>query len=529
MNGHASVHTPTALKRWSCQDQELPPVDHIQRIHIYDFDNTLFASPLPNKQIWNMTTFGSLQAQDFLHNGGWWHNPNILAATGRGVEAEEARAWDGFWNETVVQCAQLSAQEPETLSVLLTGRSEASFAHLVKRMLASKGLRFDMVCLKPAVGPSGDVFSSTLIFKQALLRDIIYTYPRASEIRVYDDRPKHVKAFRDYFFDLNKTMSSTLDSPRDPIEAEVIQISEQETAMEPATEVAEVQRMINIHNQAILDGTAPRKAVPYKIKRSVFYTGYIIQQDDSERLKPLVKLPPGIPEQEVKYLANNILICPRPPPPSILDRVGGIGAKMRWRVTGLGHFEQRVWAARVEPVPRTAQIYTENKTPQVVLATRRNSKPIEATRIMNWQPVPGGEFEFDTVVGEKVLLRIEEEVAGEDSYEASFPNAKNARKHPREDEFPPLGSQGRLKPQQRPQQNGAWGNRGGGYASQRGGGNAGRGGGGGGGGRGGGRGGFQPRRGAPRGGGAGGNRGRVGYRSLDDSARSGYDTGGMEY
>ena len=39
-NGKATYHTVTALKRWSCDDKELPPVSEIKAIHIYDFDNT---------------------------------------------------------------------------------------------------------------------------------------------------------------------------------------------------------------------------------------------------------------------------------------------------------------------------------------------------------------------------------------------------------------------------------------------------------------------------------------------------------
>jgi len=35
-----SVHTTTALKRWSCADKQLPAVERIKSIHIYDFDNT---------------------------------------------------------------------------------------------------------------------------------------------------------------------------------------------------------------------------------------------------------------------------------------------------------------------------------------------------------------------------------------------------------------------------------------------------------------------------------------------------------
>ena len=34
------VRTVTALKRWSCSDRQLPPVDAIRAVHVYDFDNT---------------------------------------------------------------------------------------------------------------------------------------------------------------------------------------------------------------------------------------------------------------------------------------------------------------------------------------------------------------------------------------------------------------------------------------------------------------------------------------------------------
>jgi hypothetical protein len=449
---------------------------------------------------------------------------------------EEPRAWQGFWNERIAELAELSAQDEQTVSILLTGRGEEAFAELINRMIGAKGLRFDMVCLKPRVSPSGQTFGSTLLFKQALLRDVIFTYAQATEIRLYEDRPKHVKSFRDYFFDLNKALSFQLDAPRNPIEAEVVHVSEEETTMDPISEVAEVQHMINVHNQAILDGTAPPRAIPYKIKRSVFYTGYIIGEDDIEKLRTLIKLPANCPEHEARLLANNILITPRPAPPSILQKVGGIGSKVTWRVTGLGQYENRVWAARVEPVPATTKIYSENKPPQIVLATRRNAKPVEATHIRNWQPVPASQaYQFETTVGEKVLLRIEEEFADEDAYEASFPHAKNARKHPREEDFPPLGSTGNKA---RQQQSGnhhqyhnnkgygnhnAWTGRGGGYGGppQRGnaGGRAGRGGAGG-------QRGFHRGRGGNA---AGRGRGRGGYKSLDDNPGAGYDTGGMQY
>ena len=59
-------------------------------------------SPLPNPKLWMNPTIGLLQTQDCFTNGGWWHDQNILGATGEGVEKEEPRAWDGWWNEQIV-------------------------------------------------------------------------------------------------------------------------------------------------------------------------------------------------------------------------------------------------------------------------------------------------------------------------------------------------------------------------------------------------------------------------------------------
>lgn len=41
VNGVKSV---TALKRWSCQDKQLPAAHEVKKIHIYDFDNTRSSS-----------------------------------------------------------------------------------------------------------------------------------------------------------------------------------------------------------------------------------------------------------------------------------------------------------------------------------------------------------------------------------------------------------------------------------------------------------------------------------------------------
>lgn len=424
VNGYStngSSHTITALKRWSCDDKDLPPIPQVKAIHVYDFDNTLFASPLPNSQLWNTMTLSHLQGSSAFMNGGWWHDAAILACTGEGVEKEEPRAWEGWWNEQIVQLVELTMQQKDALCILLTGRSESGFAELIKRMVRSKGLSFDMTCLKPAAGPENQTFSSTMVFKQALLKDLVYTYREAEEIRVYEDRPKHTKAFRDFFTSFNQALlSPNPPIPRKTIVAEVIQVTEKATTLDPTTETAEVQRMINVHNAAIRARTAPPGLIPFQIKRSVFYTAYLIDASDTEKLASLVEIPPGMSKDSIRFHANNIIITPRPCPNQVMRKVGGIGKKLSWRVIGMAFFERRIWAARVEPIPANAEYHTDNPAPLVVLALTRGSRPGDAKEIRNWQPVPQDKsFEFETTVGEKALLRIEEERPEEPEYQAS--------------------------------------------------------------------------------------------------------------
>lgn len=81
-------------------------------------------------------------------------------------------------------------EQKDAVTVLLTGRSEAGFSDIIKRMVNSIKLDFDLICLKPEVGPNSERFSTTMEFKQAFLEDLVLTYDQADEIRVYEDRIK---------------------------------------------------------------------------------------------------------------------------------------------------------------------------------------------------------------------------------------------------------------------------------------------------------------------------------------------------
>ncbi|KAI1260288.1 hypothetical protein F5Y18DRAFT_406172 [Xylariaceae sp. FL1019] len=417
-------YTLAALNKWSIQPSQLPATDAISAIHIYDFDNTLFQTPLPNPKLWNPNTLGKLGNTDVFVNGGWWHDSRILAATGEGVEREEARAWNGWWNEKVVELVQLSMKQKDALTVLLTGRSVKGFSELVPRILKSKGLQFDMIGLKPVAGPNGESFSSTMLFKQAFLAAIMETYANATEIRIYEDRIRHVQGFRDFMAEYNKRKSGGFGGPpsRRPITAEVIHVADISTNLDPVVEVAEIQHLINEHNAIV--GT--KKQDRLAIRKTVFFTSYMISPEDTKRLMTLVA--PHLPDASLKYHGNAILITAKPCTKQILDKIGGMHAKMKWGVTGIGSFDNSIWAVSVAPIPPSAPYHTDQSTPNVVIATRHNARPSDVSKIQTWQPIPPEKvFAFDTEVNEKVMLRIEPQWVP-DNYNDGFGQNKNKRK-----------------------------------------------------------------------------------------------------
>jgi hypothetical protein len=407
-------YTLTNLKRWSCVNSPLPPLEKIKVIHVYDFDNTLFKSPLPNRALWDDKWRGRLYSPDMFVNGGWFHDISILTATGEGIDIEEPRAWEGWWNEKVVDLVRLSISQEDCLTILLTGRAESTFPDLIGRICKSKGLVFDMICLKPSVGPNNEKFSTTMVFKQAFLGILIRTYQNAAAIRIYEDRESHVKGFEDWIITLNEEIERTALRPQ--IRGDVIPVVEVDSHLDPITEAATIQGMINRHNKAILSGSAPSKSIPLQLSKIVLYTAYqVIHGSDSEHLLSFV--PPeartSTKRGATKFLANSIIITPHPAPYNVLKKVGGLGARVVFQVTEIGCLENKIWAARVQTTDKSQTIWHADgphKPAAIVLAIRPGTKPVEVRNISKWEKVPKEKtFAFETEVREYFRLTIDQE------------------------------------------------------------------------------------------------------------------------
>lgn len=395
----------------------------------------VFKTPLPNPALWNNQTIGLLAMQDKFINGGWWHDNNILASVGDGIHKEEPRAWEGWWNEKIVQLVQLSIRQPDAVCVLLTGRGDRKFTDIIRRMVESKGLNFDMLVLKPPIGPSNQTFDNTMHFKQAFLTELVEVYKGASELRIYEDRPKHTKAFKEFFENYNYRQST--NPTRGTIGTEVIQVPNNSTTLDPLTEVTEVQRMIQQHNEELLKQPLHLRPAKLAIKKTVFFTSYMVGQEDKNKLLALANIPADINKNSLKIHGSNIIICPKPCPKEILNKIGGMGSLMRWEVTGTACYHNSIWAACLTPAPGATSYHTESAVPHVVLAMKKGARPADAGKINTWAPLPPDQrFVFDSRVGEKMILRIEEDDPRQGDYENLYAGKGGASKRKVEEQQP---------------------------------------------------------------------------------------------
>jgi hypothetical protein len=148
-------------------------------LHVYDFDNTLFRSPL-KPQGWETS---------------WWADDESL-----NPPCVPHHPGDEWWVPSTVAQAKKSIQDPNVWAVVLTGRSESSgsFRYRVPELLRQKGLSFDQVFLKVGGG-------STEAYKIKVLLGLLRKHPGIEIVHIYEDRAPHLLTFSDFIGRLGLT------------------------------------------------------------------------------------------------------------------------------------------------------------------------------------------------------------------------------------------------------------------------------------------------------------------------------------
>lgn len=231
-----------------------------KKLAIFDFDSTLFFSPLLSPTIWHPQLI-SIATSESVYGPGWWRDIRSLDIGP--FEKLQKNAWEGYWNEKIVQEARDCIQDPNTMTVVLTGRRYHPFHQLIPYMLEAKDLHFDLIGLRPdpesvsdekhweahnatvSYNLTSSVFRSTMHFKQCFMLNILHCIPSIQSVTMWDDRFHHVKRFQE-FLDVVKNAGTIK-------EGNVIYVPGIRPVYNPNWEKDVVAHIIETHNQALLE------------------------------------------------------------------------------------------------------------------------------------------------------------------------------------------------------------------------------------------------------------------------------------
>eukprot|EP01059_Diplonema_ambulator_P023521 TRINITY_DN3901_c0_g1_i1.p1 TRINITY_DN3901_c0_g1~~TRINITY_DN3901_c0_g1_i1.p1 ORF type:complete len:251 (+),score=41.57 TRINITY_DN3901_c0_g1_i1:51-755(+) len=148
-------------------------------LHVFDFDGTLFKSPLPDPKYLSKREFGRLRS-----DGGWFHLSPSLDPPAVPEEVPE-----DMWIGEVREAALRAIGDEDCTAILLTGRGEKVFRERVVEILRCGGLEFSGVYLKPKG-------TTTLAFKEEVI--LKHVKEGHDKVIIYEDRIKHVERFRNF-------------------------------------------------------------------------------------------------------------------------------------------------------------------------------------------------------------------------------------------------------------------------------------------------------------------------------------------
>ncbi|OMJ26120.1 hypothetical protein AYI70_g414, partial [Smittium culicis] len=234
--------------------------NEIKRLAVIDFDNTLFCSPLPNSDIWDSRSIGLLKG-----DLGWFLDSRTLQ---KPYLSNSKKRW-------VKEIEKVSTEEfnrPDTLCILLTGRSDYIYHDIIRDLLLKRNISFDMVILKEnpnikwnpknfisnkldyseltARNKALGIFASkatnpvTFDYKMDVIADILDSFPSLDSIYMWDDRLNHCSKMQAFLED--KYVSNNRIK-----EAKVYKVDQNTIYMDLDHEKELVNYLVNDHNDYV--------------------------------------------------------------------------------------------------------------------------------------------------------------------------------------------------------------------------------------------------------------------------------------
>ncbi|KAJ1818372.1 hypothetical protein LPJ56_003853 [Coemansia sp. RSA 2599] len=397
------------------------------RVSIIDFDNTLFKSPLPNSQLWDASLIGMLKSTDL----GWFQDSRTLSSP-------YLEYTEDHWIGNIEALTRLEAARPDTLLMLLTGRSHAAYRSIILDLLARRrGLKFDIVILKEtptrlsplvsqtefgAVAPTETPAPLTFDYKMAVVEDTIAAFPEVSEIVMWDDRSHQCQKMQDYL--------DALQARNDRItHAHVHHVPPQTIFMREENERMLVNSMIQEYNSRVRADAAsnglllPRASTNIgsgsgsgaddlpvgSIKTAIYpsYTGVFLDSKSRSFLRKNVRSP----RDWSRPLGYMHLAVGRASPQELEAMVGAqLGARLELVADAIGSLPNSVIAVRISHVRVSGKQLqlsagSFSATPYITVAYNRPAgfRPEYASNIKTWRPLRSGELVLRGMVREHTV------------------------------------------------------------------------------------------------------------------------------
>lgn len=313
-------------------------------IKIFDFDGTIFNSPIPNRNLWDKNMFGKLMSETQRGGYGWFQNPRTL---------EDRYIGNSDFNEEVVAEIRKAMADENTITVLLTGRT-VKYRGLVKQILETNDLIFDYYGFKPT-GKGVNIF--TMNFKQEFIRDVVALYSDVISIEIWEDRRKHVKRFNDFL--------NTLD-----LNGGVHFIKESERYMDITLEQELVKLLCSDAS------TSKTKVESYSGKKPIYYGAFLYPES---HFKLLEILKDKIPEGWKSYACHMTLLFGTKKNEEVETYLkANIGTDVYLNAVSIGISDDAM-AVKID-----SDVPSDNTISHITVAVPMGGKPFKSNFINKW-------------------------------------------------------------------------------------------------------------------------------------------------
>ncbi|KAJ2729498.1 hypothetical protein H4R23_003473 [Coemansia sp. Cherry 401B] len=389
---------------------------NVQRLSIFDFDNTLFKSPLPNPRLWDQKLIGMLRSTDL----GWFQDSRTLSPP-------YLEYTNGHWMQQTVRQAQAEAKRDDTLIVLLTGRSHAAYRKAVVGLLKRcRGLQFDIIILKetptrqsplvspaisPAPSPTPQLAAAskapntplTFDYKMGVVEDAITAFPGIREILMWDDRVNQCERMQHYLDALVVRSGGWLTK------ADVYHVAPETIYMREESERALVHDFVHEYNDRVrsLSADPDSKQLPVgalEIATYPSFTAVFLSTHSKALLQQTVRSP----RSWVKSADHMTVVLGPVTDEELQERIGAaMGEQVELVVDGIGTIANTIVAVRVAQVrTKTATMAPQTlDTPHITVAYNEPEgiRPAYARNIRKWRSLNDGELVLQGTVGEHHL------------------------------------------------------------------------------------------------------------------------------